>query len=106
MNRPAEPGDVAYWHDRRDDQHYYYFYTEPDPKPYWRLWFKDDVVDKYLEEINKLKNKYAITNEYLILNEETKNIEEIQNGDIVISYNVLTNNFYSVKVKKLIVNND
>ncbi len=53
----AKPGDVAYWHDQRHDQHYYYFYTEPDPKPFWRLWFKDDVVDKYLEEINKLKIK-------------------------------------------------
>lgn len=51
----AKPGDVAYWHDQRHDQRYYYFYTEPDPKPYWRLWFKDDIVDKYLEEVNKLK---------------------------------------------------
>ena len=51
----AKPGDVAYWHDTQHDQHYYYFYTEPDSKPFWRLWFKDDVIDKYLAEINKLK---------------------------------------------------
>lgn len=50
----AKPGDVAYWYDQIHDQRYYYFYTEPDPKPFWRLWFNDDVTDKYLEEINKL----------------------------------------------------
>jgi hypothetical protein len=51
----ARPGDVAYWHDKSHDQHYYYFYTEPDPKPFWRLWLKDESIYKYLEEINKLK---------------------------------------------------
>lgn len=51
----AKPGDVAYWHDKQHDKHYYYCYTEPDPKPFWRLW-QEDIVEKYLaEEINKLK---------------------------------------------------
>ena len=51
----AKPGDVAYWHDKLHDQHYYYVYNEPDSKPFWRRWFKNDIIDKYLEEINKLK---------------------------------------------------
>ena len=51
----AKPGDVAFWQDHIHDQCYYYFYTEPDSEPYWKLWFKDDIIDKYLEENNKLE---------------------------------------------------
>ena len=50
----AKPGDVAYWHDATTGRRYYYFYDGPDPNPFWRMW-QDDLVEKYLEEINKLK---------------------------------------------------
>ena len=55
----ATPGDVAYWYDELHDQRYYYFYTEPDPKPCWILWFKDSEI---LEEINKLKTEDTTVN--------------------------------------------
>ena len=51
----AKPGDVALWYDTQHNQQYYYIYKEPDSNPSWSLWFKDDVIEKYLVEINKLK---------------------------------------------------
>ena len=51
----AKPGDVAYWYDRRHEQAYFYFYKGPDLNPCWQMWFKDEIIDTYLEEINKLK---------------------------------------------------
>jgi len=53
----AQPGDIACGHNRRDrsDKHcYLYVYKGPDNNPYW-IKFQDDIVDKYIEEINKLK---------------------------------------------------
>ncbi len=49
----AKPGDIAYWHDKISDQHYYYIYNEKDQNPMWKLWLKD-TIDEYIKEINKL----------------------------------------------------
>lgn len=50
----AQLGDVACSRDRYSDRRYFYVYRGSDDKPYWRM-LQDDIVDKYLEEINKLK---------------------------------------------------
>lgn len=50
----AQLGDVACSRDRYSDRRYLYVYRGSDDKPYWRM-LQDDIVDKYLEEINKLK---------------------------------------------------
>ena len=59
VKNKASAGDIAYYYDNRLKQSYIYFYNGPDENPYWRLVLKDAVdkylVDKYLEEINKLK---------------------------------------------------
>lgn len=92
-----------------------YFATDGN---YGQIWYKDsdgkrlnvvpEVLDGGLWGSTFISDCCFIpkTQILLNLNGETKNIEEIQNGDIVISYNVLTNSFYNVKVKKLIVNNN
>jgi hypothetical protein len=66
VKNKANLGDVAYYYDNMLEQSYIYNYKGPDENPYWRLVFKDAVdkylVDKYLEEINKLKIEEATVN--------------------------------------------
>ena len=50
----AEVGDVAWCKDRHTDREYWYVYKGPDPNPTWYM-FQEDVINKYLEEVNKLK---------------------------------------------------
>ena len=55
VKNKAQPGDIAYYFDRRTEQNYLYSYKGPDDNPYWRLVF-NEVINKYLvEEIDKLK---------------------------------------------------
>ena len=54
VKNKAKPGEVAVCYTHHDEHHYYYVYDGPDPNPFWRLW-QDDIVEKYLEEVNKLK---------------------------------------------------
>ena len=51
-NKP-EKGDVAYCKNHHDEREYMYVYTGPDPNPTWVM--QEDLVNKCLEEINKLK---------------------------------------------------
>ena len=90
-----------------------YFATDGN---YGQIWYKDsdgkrlNVVPEVLDGGAWTYIHYpdccfvSGTKILLDLNGTTKNIEEIQENDIVVSYNVLTNNFYNVKVKKLVVN--
>ena len=59
VKNQANPGDTAYYYDNMSEQSYIYNYKGPDENPYWRLVLKDTLynylVDKYLEEVNKLK---------------------------------------------------
>ena len=49
----ARPGDIAYWHDRPTDQHYFHIYNENNTNPMWKLWSKDDI-NRYIERVDKL----------------------------------------------------
>ena len=51
-NKP-EKGDVAYCKNHHDEHEYMYVYRGPDPNPTWVR--QEDLVNKCLEEINKLK---------------------------------------------------
>lgn len=59
VKNQANPGDAAYYYDNMLEQSYIYNYKGPDENPYWHLVLKDTLynylVDKYLEEVNKLK---------------------------------------------------
>ena len=50
----AEVGDVAWCKDRHTDYEYWYVYQGPDPNPTWFM-LQEETINKYLEEINKLK---------------------------------------------------
>ena len=50
----AEVGDVAWCKDRHTDHEYWYVYKGPDPNPAWWT-VQEETINKYLEEINKLK---------------------------------------------------
>lgn len=53
----AQPGDIAWGHNRHnryDNHRYLYVHKGPTENPYW-LTLQEDIIDKYLEEINKLK---------------------------------------------------
>lgn len=83
---------------------------------YGKIWFKDadgksvnivpDVLDggslgyTFIPECCFVKGTQVLLN----LNGNTKNIEDIQAGDIVLSYNIFTDKFYEVLVQKLIIN--
>ena len=58
VKNKAQPGDIAYYFDRRTEQNYLYSYKGPDDNPYWRLVF-NEVINKYLveEKIIKILNK-------------------------------------------------
>lgn len=66
VKNKANLGDIAYYYDNMLEQHYIYSYKGQDENPYWRLVLKDAVykylVDKYLEEINKLKIEEVTVN--------------------------------------------
>ena len=51
-NKP-EIGDAAYCKTHHDEREYMYVYTGPDTDPIWVR--QEDAINKYLEEINKLK---------------------------------------------------
>ena len=54
VKHKAKLGDVAYCFTPHDEHHYFYIYKGPDDNPYWCM-LQDNIVDKYIEEINKLK---------------------------------------------------
>ena len=82
----AKPGDVAYWHDRITDKHYYYFYKGSDPHPAWFSFQEDTLaryIDEKIEEINKPKIKDATVNKRC---ENCKYFKSISGADIAGSW--------------------
>lgn len=85
---------------------------------YGKIWFADsnghrvnivpDIIDggDLAWGMNEVCCFMPGTKILMDMNGNTKNIEEIQSKDIVISYNIFTNTFYPVKVQKLIINNN
>lgn len=62
VKNKAEPGDVAYYFDRRTEQSYLYSYKGQDDNPYWRLIFNETIIKYLVEEIDKLKVEDATVN--------------------------------------------
>lgn len=57
----AKVGDVAWCKDRHTDHEYWYVYKGPDPNPAWWA-VQEETINKYLEEIDKLKIKDTALN--------------------------------------------
>ena len=54
IKHKAQVGDIAFSKTHHDEREYMYAYKGPDPHPAWFM-VQEDLVDNYLEEINKLK---------------------------------------------------
>ena len=54
VKNKAKLGDVAWCKTQHNEREYMYVYRGPDPTPTWYM-LQEDEINKYLEEINKLK---------------------------------------------------
>lgn len=53
VNKIAKPGDLAYCYDKATEFMYTYYYTRPEPCPFWRLWSDMEDLQKYLNSLEK-----------------------------------------------------
>ncbi len=62
VKNKAKPGELAYHEVLGDDIFCTYHYTKPDLFPRWRIWFSQNELSEYLENLNNLEGSNM--NEY------------------------------------------
>jgi hypothetical protein len=62
VKNKAKPGDLAYHYDAMLEHFYTYYYIKPEPRPFWRLWTDQGVLQDYLTNLEESEMKKRCEN--------------------------------------------